>query len=496
MLLVLLALITAAPEVPPDPALVQLRLQLNPESPPWTPGYVVERCAEHLATINESDRCRIRYLDMSDLPRQLLPAGISALTFGCNSASRAPVVSVPRAVPNTDNRVFWIDLDWYQWTATCWEKISLEDPYFREPLVPSNSTGLTYMRQYGGNAIIRGSWFLYYTFDTTQFLGKNEQRADSAFYYQLVYGGPGPKTAAEFENAWKVDFTVLKDFPFDQGAVVDENKSGVSYQNRVLWRVRTVLGTYWRTYDVFRSVGDQDFVENPFPREFDAGEHIMIDAKGAQFYLLTDGKGNRVEQADPRLVHDDVSGNKVLLTASSCIHCHDVGILPTSNAIARNIDRGANIYGYGKERAARIRQFYLGDLPRRIQDDQIAYADFIANCNGLTPQENTASFSRVRRWYAAPVNQAQAAREIGVTPDVLADALATGTKGRLGMMALEGTPIPRATWERGGYQEAYLLLLEKLKRDMLQTTKNGVSFLSKGFLPWAESARPLRRSSF
>ena len=96
--------------------------------------------------------------------------------------------------------------------------------------------------------------------------------------------------------------------------------------------------------------------------------------------------------------------------------------------------------------------------------DQGEYSEFIRACNGLTPQENSDQFSRARLWYGEPLDLMQAAREIGCPPDRLAAALAAGTKGRLLRMLMDNTPIPRATWERGSYQEAFLLLLEYQKR--------------------------------
>lgn len=503
------------PERKPDPVLARLRLKLNPELPAWSPGYVLERCAEHLATINEQDRCRIRYFDLSDVPRQQLSSMTAALFFGCNSASIAPTVSMPRPVANTDNRIFWIDLLWYRWTPEVWEKVSQEDPYFREPIIPSISTGLNYLReQTKANAVIRADWFLYYTYDTTQFLRRNATQADDAFYYQLLYGdleeerevkqkvkkpvtrrkqvpyqdrwgrtyyrweditedteeeiketkkvkGFVPRTAAEFEKVWKVDLAVLKDYPIDQGAVVDENRSIVAYNNRVLWRVRTPIGVYWRTFDVGRSVGEQDFIESPFPRVFDAGEHIIQDGKGAQIYFLTDGTGKRVEFGDPRVVRDTMSGEKtIVLTAKSCIHCHDSGILPMRNEIPRLKEIGADLRAITPDRAERLRQFYLGNLQRLVKLDQDEYANFVQTCNGLTTQENAAQFSRARSWYAGAVTLTQGARELGCESKELSDALSIGTKGRLGRLILDGEPIPRLTWERGGYQEAGLLLIE------------------------------------
>lgn len=510
--------------------LSQLHQRLNRPLPPLGPTRVLDYCAEHLARVQPAAQAKIRYFDFSSVPDNLLPAALASLSFGCNSLHRFTLVTVPQPVPNTDGRIYWIDLDWYGWDDRVWENITQEDPYFREPIVPSGHPGLNFLRQATQSAgpVVRGDWFLFYTFDVTQFLANNQNRADDAFYYQLIYGveeqeveeekeqkvrkkvpvqkevsyGGGrtrqetvyeerevvekvkvkvkkliskaPKTAAEFEAFWRVDFKLLRDFPVDMGAVVDEGISGVSFRNRVLWRVPSAIGVYWRTFDTFRSVGDQDFIESPFPREIDGGEHIFQDLKGAQFYLLSNGKGERVEFGDPRLVSGARVGHPAVITAIGCIKCHDTGILSFRNEHQVLQQLGLKLYGLSYERSERFRQFFLNrKLDQLVKLDQANYADFLQRCNGLTPAENAYQFEQLRSWYARPVDLQQAAREIGCTEKELEQALALGvgteerpagtTKGRLGRLVLDNRGIPRFTWERGAFQEAALLLLARRK---------------------------------
>src|SRR5688572_14197504 len=75
------------PAAAPDPALLRLRAAVNPEFPSWSPGYVYERVAEHLASRPAEERPYLRYFDMSKAPRAVLPSTVSALLFGTNSAS-------------------------------------------------------------------------------------------------------------------------------------------------------------------------------------------------------------------------------------------------------------------------------------------------------------------------------------------------------------------------------------------------------------------------
>lgn len=570
--LLLLGMVSAIPGQPevkeepkPDPVMVRLRNTINPETQAWTRGYVIERCAEHIATINQADRYRIRYFDLSAVPRQTLPAMTSALFFTANSTARIPVTQTPRVVPNTDNRIFWIDLAWFNWSVETWESISKEEPFTVEPIVPSPSPGLTFLKkETKANPVIRGDWFVYYAMDNGEFVNGvgTETFNPNSFYYQLLYSnvefdrdvvekkteqiteyrevkkqvtrtvprqvlqnngfgrysyvtqnitetveetvqepvlkakvsevktrkkvkGVAPNDTTELEKAWFVDFDQLKEFPIDKGVMVDKGFSAVAINNRILWRVRTKIGVYWRTYDVFRTAGDQDFIQNPFPKEFNAGEHIIQDERGAQFYHLSDGKGKSVDFANPFVVKGDPANvhNSVLVTSRSCVHCHDNGIIGWRNEHQKLKEEGVDLKAGSYALAERFNQFFLQEqkMKRLLAGDQDNYAAFIREATGLTPQENVQNFIKARTQYIQDVTLDQAARELGVSTETFSQALAFGpgtlehpagvTKGRLGRLILNGHPVPRHTWERGLYQEAGLLLLEAQKGGRIQIPK-------------------------
>lgn len=518
LLFVILSLSWSQEAVPlNDPykaALNRLRNEVNPEYEPWSPDYVIERCAEHLAMVNVEDRFRIRYFDLSTVNRLDHPSLLSALYYTLNSTHIVPSLSTPLPVPNTDNRLFFIDLGWYGHDAQVWENITQEDPYFREPVVRSGD-GLNFLRNETQSAgpIVRADWFHYYVMDNTQFLGKNDIKADNAFYYQLVFGlkggskdfkaikvqpkkdtGTGPKagpadlniknknlgnvvkfqtnvpqTAAEFEAFFRINFNDLKDFPIDVGAMVDTGKSEVSYSNRVLWRVRGNLGVYWRTFDVIKPNNAQDFVENPFPGDFDAGEHIFQDHLGRQFYMLTNGAGGRVEFGDPRAVSGLAANHPAVITPMGCIKCHTNGIRDFVNQHEVLRDNMVRLFAKGFERAIRSDQFFLNPrLHRLVSEDQVHFQEFILDVNGLKAEDNALQIEKARLRYAKAVSLQQGAFELGVTPRELADALGLGvgdldnpqgtTKGRLGLLITKGEPVPRTFWEQGLYQEAALLV--------------------------------------
>lgn len=520
---------------------------MNAELESWSPAFVIDKIAGHLAGYQkdlvarkemhpdaaQKEASYLRYFDVSDAPRRYLPAVTAGLFYWNNSMSPAASVARPQPVPGADNRLFFIDLRWYCWTTEAWEKVSLEDPYFREPLVPSGLPSLTYMKSVIGNGVVRASWLLFYAADTSQFLKVGETKADNAFYYTLTYAssifereveeetqlgyyveiatnrrvtddkewaraakdpryrfdvtrtekrkvqkttvGVVPQNTAEFQRFWGID-TAIKDavrFTVHRGAVVDEGRSGVSYQGRIIAYYQATRGKYWRTFDVFRTAGDQDFFERtPVPeqdlKDFDGGEHIFQDMKGGLHFLLTAGSKNkepRVEFADPRLVRDQQSGGKVMLvTGKSCVACHDKGIIPPENEVTKFADLGGKLKGATPFEQDRLKAFYFSNLQRLVKQGQEAYADFIKDCNGLTPEENSTQFQQARTWYAQAVTLEQAAREVGAV-DVreLQDACQNTAKGRIGAMILNGKPIPRQTWELGGYAETFLLLIEYRK---------------------------------
>jgi len=503
-----------------------LREQLNPETPNWSADYIFERAAEHLATIPDEQKLKVRYFSLAEVPRANLPMAVASLLFWCPSASVSPFVMRLQPVPDSDGRLWWFDLDWFRWTPEVWENIANEDPYYRNPIVSTENPGLKYLlAATKSNAIIRGDWFVFYASDTSLFLKGEDKQADNAFYYQLLYSSNEteteveetktvmdkwevpykvtkqvrdrygrmttvedyewrveerprketvkvkkksfgvPKTLKEFQDFWEAQQNHLKRFPIDRGAVVDEGESFVSFHNRTLQRIRTKLGVYWQSYDVFRTAGDQDFVENLIapPKRFDASEIIVQDGKGAQIYFLTDGKGNRVELADPRLVHDTVSGgNFAVITAKSCVACHVQGIIPMKNEIPLMIKQGVEIKAL-KPLDERIRSFYLSNLDRLVKTDQEEYSEFIRTCNGLTAEENARQFTEFRKSYDLPLTFKQAARELGSNTEEFGTALSISTKGRLGRLILDGKTIPRQTWEKGLYAESGLLLLEYRK---------------------------------
>lgn len=496
LLLALLALVAPAPaqdyapseppeEVdtePPAPPLPEPQVDERGQFEPWAPAVVVDLAWAHLQTVAVKDQPYIRYFDLSQASAQHLPKLQAALKFWVNSLSRAPYISIPQEVPGTGGRMYWVDIRWYRWTPEAWEKVAELDPYFREPVIPSHGS-IAKLRVVAGNAVVRADWFIYVSSDTTSLLDIAEARDDDSPYYTLLYASDkierngklvpvgAPKNSAEFAKLWEVDFDVLKRHPVERGGVVDTHKSSVSFSNRFLWRVRSVIGAYYQTFDVLRPIREQDFGEALIPTKYDASELIFQDQKGLQYYLLTNGNGERVEFGDPRVVRDGQGDHRgVVVTAMSCVICHAEGIRPFKDDVKLSLSKGLNLKFKNKEEEERFRVLYLQNFEQLIARDQENYAEAIQKCNGMTPAENARNFKDVIDTYLAPLDLAQAAFECGTTPTELKAALTISAKRRLGeMVAAEPNPIPRINWEQELFTEAYLVLLEWRKAVILNS---------------------------
>lgn len=445
--------------------------------PPFKPmpiETVMSLVAEDLAVQPDVLRFQSRYFDLSDMPANMLEPAINSLLFWTNSVSSAGEIFPLTPVSRSDNRIFRVHIDQAAWTAEAWEKVAQLEPYYVDPITPSSAErkaykDWSYIRQTIGNGIIRGSWFIVHASDTSLFLKEGQVKADNAPYYTLLYAkskfkrkgvdvvGQPPDNVDEFRQAWEVNLDVLNRHNVDRGGVVDENDSIVAFRNRVLWRVRTPIGVYWQTFDVFNSVGGKDFIENPFPKEWDANEYIVQHAKGLQFYLLTNGKGERIEFADPRIAKDTTDPHiQIVRNARSCVTCHSEGIRPIRNELEPLLNNGVELKAKAGF-AEKARVFYLNDLKKHIKRDQEDYSDGVLNCNGLTSEANTQQFQLMLKWYDAPITLEQAAFETGLPTEKFLEAISVTAKGRLGRLVTDKKPIPRNVWETGLFHEAAIL---------------------------------------
>lgn len=414
--------------------------------------------------------CDIRYFTLYDVAPARRQEVRDALFFWVNSlSSRTAKIRRPELVPDTDGLLYRIYLSHYNWSAASWEAVAATDNTFQVPWVDRRD--YEYAHYYGGNVLLRASWFIDSASDTNR----------NPAYYQLLYSnvvvtrngkkvnlaGQPPANDKEFQEAWFVDLKAAKDFEIDKGAIIPDGTSLVAWHNRHLWRVPTLFGSVWQTFDInekvdLKQAALRDFVETRFPQEWDASEYIASMPNGLQAYLLSDGKGNRVEFADPQVATEKDSAlsrhSVTVRTSQSCVVCHSTGMLHFREFLPELFEGGVDLKVKDKAAQEREQAYFLSNIAQSVDEDSYRYSKAVAACNGLSAKDSTRAFANTINWYRDPVDLEQAARDCGTTVATLKAALSFSGKGRLGAMATQGRPIPRWMWDTTHFGEAMMLL--------------------------------------
>jgi len=433
---------------------------------------------------------------------------VKTMRFWINQLHLETATSFANEVPGSDGLLFAIDLRDFGWSKEAFSAVARREPYFVQPAV-DNATALLLRKMIGieqdtksfhAEAIVRADWFFretmesdrsssYYDLLFSRFrfprsppagsewspAGKNaDGSAYPAGYYlnnKCVLQTPEPitsgkfvkfpKNEADFERIFAVDKfrEHLKEFKIDtrHGAVVEGMENGVSIvarQNRLVERIITSMGSYYKTFDVKETSGTRDFAETLNKDfEFDAGEILTDLPAGGMAALLVDSKGNIVEVADNRFATDtsDLKFDSRVRTPGSCFICHEQKFITPRNLVTEMLKAGIDIKFKNKRDAIDAKGFFL-DWEDKLEHEQTRFSKFIARTSGFKAGENAANIKAWRDEYDSPVSLTVAAKEIGVTEDVFKLVGSKSTKARIAML-LKGMTIPRRTWEKDGYKE-------------------------------------------
>lgn len=447
--------------------------------------------------ISKTEKIEISGKDVSAIGLDLQTAVGHALKFWVHSLSSINKIAVPRRVPNAPE-MYWVDIRDYGWTPQAWEKISEQDPYYREPWITYEMSSEEYqlyhtLRVAHGNFIVKAVWFIVQTSDAM----KQQDFDKPPLYYELLYAGRNiPKNVDEFREAWGVNKNFEKEaqiYNLITGKLVDTGDSGVARHNRILARIRTLFGSFNETSDVKNGTGKRDFIENLEPNKLahsvrDAGEIISHNPVGLQVYFLCDGKGNRVEFADPAVAWDRSNREDIRVkTARSCVTCHAIGLNPAIDGFAKLLlGREVELYTYDKDIQLQIEAFYSTEYGQLIKDDNEIFARAIARINGLEPQQNAYIYRRVINYYEEFVTLDRAAAEVGLEVEEFKKRIQPTISGRLGSLFKENGKIAREVWdnlEAGQFTTAMLFAysipenvkvveetIKKLKVKIIQNT--------------------------
>jgi hypothetical protein len=197
-------------------------------------------------------------------------------------------------------------------------------------------------------------------------------------------------------------------------------ESGVSINNRQVYRFGSLDAGYWQTRDVF---DDQTKARNAVDAlngkyTHDAEEHYGALSNGLFAYFLSDAKGGLQTAAPPEVGFDKTttSNDGRIHAPLSCIRCHVEGLRPLDD-YGRQLWQGERkLAAFDPKKFRRLEQLYLAPMKEELEDDTRRYARALSRLNGpgWTTLKNARAYKDAwRRWADEKVTISRAAAEMG-----------------------------------------------------------------------------------
>ncbi len=396
---------------------------------------------------------RTRYLSLHAFPPAARAEAAKVLAFWANSLSRESDLIPPRKV---SDGLLAVVLDDYGWKAKTWEKLLDVEPYFHQLLevtevvsqeygyytnaaaktgwvktrvakevkvvkktasaqwLPLNDIARLIVLTGSEVPVVRGDWWFYQT---------AIQKDRKAGYYDWLALG---KKEADFQRLIGADVDAARKLKKEIAASIA--RSGVTLNNRSMFRVPTLTGPYWVTQDFQTSTLKQNTLRllkgDTDPPQGDASEQYGVLPNGLFAFWLQNKDGARQDTA-PDFIASDGQANgtdRRVHVGLSCVRCHVEGIRPLDDWARRTFRGPLQLASPDYEKLKQLRQLYLSDLPKQVKRDQADYADALKATNGLTAVANAGAVSKLWDAYAEHDRTlADVARETGSdVPTVLA----------------------------------------------------------------------------
>lgn len=291
-------------------------------------------------------------------------------------------------------------------------------------------------------------------------------------YYELLNI---PMHTDDLERQLKVN--VAYNFHRDTLTRAGFVKSNVSSQNRLVERHDAIFGAYWKSYDFKADDGNSNLLRYPlgplnlFPKgkhpypnqafEHDGGEMIWALPNGLHAYMLTDGKGERIDFGPTEVVKDskDTAGRGgIIFNGLSCMACHKHGVVELPKD---DIRLGAGFQGAPRDK---VRRLYpeKKTMDRLLAEDEVDYLAAVDRIVspflrvGADKDKDIKQFPEVVTALASPyikgsVDAEQAALELNMSAVELKASIKANGKLRdtfgLKILTQPGGTLKRQTWE-------------------------------------------------
>jgi WD40 repeat protein/mono/diheme cytochrome c family protein len=417
---------------------------------PVTQGDVLDAVLADLEKIDRRARRFQRYFTLNHLHNagladEELQTYRNALSKLVNSLSWNPRISVPVPV-DPAKTVLRIDLRWYQWDATLWNRILQEYPYgILDDTIAARAVSVSTAAKV---PVIRGDWFI-------------GTASRAPLYYDVLQV---PSNLADLERQLRVD--AVLDIQQERVIRVGFNGSGISRFNRVLERHDSAQGMYWRSYDfdeppasltervngnllpdrrnIFAFPLGPNLVENAFQHA--GGEAIFALPNGLHAYILAKADNTRLDKAPIAIVSDPKRPDRAVEAGVSCMSCHVTGILPKSDQIRDHLAK--NPTAFKKNDLDLIKALYPAKEKSLevMQEDAKKYSETVAKTGAKVSKFETVSTITLK--YEADLDLPLASGEVGLTTEEFRAKINTSetlTK-HLGSLRSPGGTVSRQIW--------------------------------------------------
>ena len=404
-----------------------------------------------LETMDRRSRRFQRYFTLN----HLYNAGLSdeelqtyrnALAKIVNSLSWGSKIVLPVAIDPTKT-VLRIDLRWYVWDATIWNRILQEYPYgILEDTTAARAVSVGTLAKIPA---VRADWFV-------------ATASRAPLYYEVLQL---PASLTEVEKLIRVD--AIGDIQQERVSRLAFNGSGISRFNRILERHDSAHGMYWRTYDFDEppaNLADRlngTLVPDPrnvfafplgpaglaeFPFKHAGGEAILALPNGLHAYYIANANNARLDKAPIAIVSDPKRPDRSVEAGVSCMSCHVTGILPKADQMIEHLAK--NSKAFTRSETELIKALYPGKdkVLKLMEDDAKRYAEAVAKTGARVSKFEAVSTMTIK--YEADLDLPTAASEVGMAPEHFRERIGqSDTLTRhLGALRAPGGTISRQIW--------------------------------------------------
>ena len=253
-----------------------------------------------------------------------------------------------------------------------------------------------------------------------------------------------PLTAGQLETRLGVDVDRnLSNAPGVRVWRAGFNNSGVSNNNRMVERHKSIHGAYWKSYDFAGNVGTQNIFNHPLDFTHDGGEVIFNLPNGLQGYYLVNASGSRLDAAPIDIVSNPAASDPTVRNGISCLGCHTEGMKTFEDQVRPVIESNINPT-YDKAQALRL-YVEKSTMDTYVTEDMETYRVALDATGGEF--DDIEPISRFHEAFQGDVDATYAAAVVGLETEAFLEKIRENVGlQNAGLLVLEGGSVKRDAW--------------------------------------------------